>query len=88
MNDTPDPTIRDVIMLMNDQHERLLGRLTAVEDEVRNLRSTQPAMRAYVSARVVETETLMQRLFDRLNARLDQTECSVEERLRKLEGGG
>jgi hypothetical protein len=30
---------------------------------------------------------LTQRLFDRLNERLDQTERSVEERLRKLEGG-
>ena len=88
MSHTPEPTIRDVIKLMNDLHERVLHRLAAIESEARDLRSEQAAMRAYVGSRAGETETLMQRLFDRLNARLDQTERSVEERLRKLEGGG
>jgi hypothetical protein len=72
---------------INVSNERILDRLTEVEREVRNLRSEQPAMRAYVGARAGETEILMQRLFDRLNDRLDQSERSIEERLRKLEGG-
>jgi hypothetical protein len=65
---------------INDNHEIILSQL-------RDIRSELPAMRAYVGARAGETELLMQRLFDRLNDRLDQTERSVEERLRKLEGG-
>lgn len=87
MSDTPEPTIRDVIRLMNDQHERVLDRLTMVESELRDIRAEQKGIRTYIGARAAETETLMQHLFDRLNERLDQTERHVEERLRKLEGG-
>ena len=77
MDDIPEPTIRDVIKLM-----------TAMESEIRDLRSEQLRdARLCFGARAGETEALMQRLFDRLNDRLDQTERSVEERLRKLEGG-
>jgi hypothetical protein len=87
MSDMPDPTIRDVIKLMNNLHERVLHRLTTIESELRDIRAEQKGMRTYIGARAGETETLMQHLFDRLNERLDQTELSVEERLRKLEGG-
>jgi len=87
MSDMPDPTIRDVIKLMNNLHERVLHRLTTIESELRDIRAEQKGIRTYIGARAGETETLMQHLFDRLNERLDQTELSVEERLRKLEGG-
>jgi hypothetical protein len=87
MNDTPDPTIRDVIKLLNDNHERLLHRFTTLESELRDVRAEQKGIRTYIGARAGETEMLITRSFDRLNMRLDQTEQSVEERLRKLEGG-
>jgi len=86
MSDMPDPTIRDVIKLMNNLHERVLHRLTTIESELRDIRAEQKGIRTYIGARAGETETLMQHLFDRLNERLDQTELSVKERLRKLEG--
>ena len=87
MSDTPDPTIRDVIKLLNDNHERLLHRFTTLESELRDVRAEQKGIRTYIGARAGETEMLITRSFDRLNMRLDQTEQSVEERLRKLEGG-
>lgn len=76
-----------------------LGRQqTQILREIRNLRSEHEAVRAYttahINARAGETEMLMMQQFelmtqqfDRLNDRMDQTERSVEERLRKLEGG-
>ena len=73
---------------INGNHEAALNRITTLESELRDIRAEQKGIRTYIGARAGETETLMQRLFDRLNARLDQTERSVEERLRKLEGGG
>lgn len=87
MSDTPDPTIRDVIKLLNDNQERLLHRFTTLESELRDVRAEQKGIRTYIGARAGETEMLITRSFDRLNMRLDQTEQSVEERLRKLEGG-
>jgi hypothetical protein len=48
MSDTPEPTIRDVIKLMNDQHERVLNRLTRIEGEVRDLRSEHSVTRDMV----------------------------------------
>ena len=43
------------------------------------------ASRAYVDARATETETLIERQFEQLNRRLDQTERSAEERLDRIE---
>ena len=37
MDDAPNSTIWDVIKLMNDLHERVLHRLTAIESGVRDL---------------------------------------------------
>jgi hypothetical protein len=73
---------------INNNHEALLLQLRGTETEVRSLKAEMAAMRPFIDARAAQTEGLIQQLFDRLNARLDQTERSVEERLRKLEGGG
>lgn len=72
MSDTPDPTIRDVIKLLNDNHERLLHRFTTLESELRDVRAEQKGIRTYIGARAGETEMLITRSFDRLNDRMDR----------------
>jgi len=72
---------------INNNHEKLLLELRGTQTDVRSVKAEQAVTRGYIDARASETEALMQKLFDRLNDRLDQSERSIEERLRKLEGG-
>lgn len=78
---------------INDNHETVLSQLrdmrTSIDitqADVRSIRANEIALRTFIGARAGETETFMTHLFDLLNARLDQSERSIEERLRKLEG--
>lgn len=71
---------------MNNATERMLNRLTLIEGDMRHMKADQTALRAFIDARAGETETMIARNFDMLNARLDQTESSVETRSRHLEG--
>jgi hypothetical protein len=66
--------------------------LLQMQSEMRDIRAEQAAVRTLISARASETETLIERLFTRLDQRfdhlehrLDQTERSVEERLTRIE---
>lgn len=72
---------------INDNHEVVLIELRTMPSlraDVRAMREDM-ASRSYVDARALETERLLERLFGRLNERLDQSERSIEERLRRLE---
>jgi hypothetical protein len=77
--DTPEPTIRDVIKLMNDQHERILNRLTRIEGEVRDLRSEHSVTRDMV---IALPGTVLGAIEKALLKRIRTT----EDRLDKLEG--
>ena len=66
---------------------QLQAEMREMRAEMRDLRADQNGLRAYIGARAAETEALVERLFAALNARLDQTERSVEERLTRLEAG-
>jgi hypothetical protein len=70
---------------INDGYEKLLLDLRDTQTEVRSVKAEQAATRTFIDARASQTEVLINRLFDQLNKRLDQTERSVEERLRRLE---
>ena len=70
---------------INDNHERGLLELRGTQSDVRSLKAEAASVRTSVDARASQTEALIVQMFDRLNARLDQTEQSVEERLRRLE---
>ena len=70
---------------LNDSYEKLLLDLRDTQTEVRSVKAEQAAARPFIDARASQTEALINRLFDHLNNRLDQTERSVEERLRRLE---
>ena len=74
-------TTRDAFGLLLHQ---LQGDTRSLRADVRALRE-EAAGRAYVDARAAETEGLIERLFELLNRRLDQTERSVEERLVRIE---
>jgi chromosome segregation ATPase len=101
MADT-NPTISDVLAAITKTRTDIMARIDRLQNEVtalgrdldttqtdvRSVKAEQPAMRTYIGARASETEALITRLFDRLNDRLDQSERSIEERLRKLEGEG
>jgi predicted nuclease with TOPRIM domain len=64
---------------------RLQAEMAGTRADIRAVKAEQTALREYLSARAGETETLVERLFDRLNDRLDQTERSIEERLNRIE---
>jgi prefoldin subunit 5 len=74
--------------------------LERLQSEMRELRADQTALKAFVAARLAETETVIRayvgartaetdklivELGDRIERRLDQTERSVEERLTRIE---
>ena len=80
MSDTPEPTIRDVIKLMNGQHERVLNRLTRIEGEVRDLRSEHSVTRDMVLK-------LPGTVLGAIEAPLLKRMRTTEDRLDKLEGG-
>jgi DNA anti-recombination protein RmuC len=72
---------------INDNHERLLLELRGTQTDVRSVKAEIASTRTFIDARASQTEALITQLFDRLNARMDQSERSIEERLRKLEDG-
>ena len=80
MSDTPEPTISDVMKLMNDLHERVLHRLTRIEGELRDLRSEHSVTRDMVIA-------LPGTVLGAIEKALLQRMRTTEERLDKLEGG-
>ena len=79
MSDTPEPTIRDVIRLMNDLHERVLHRLTRIDGELRDLRSEHSVTRDMVLK-------LPGTVLGAIEAPLLKRIRTTEERLDKLEG--
>ena len=79
MSDT-EPTIRDVIKLMNDLHERVLNRLTRIDGELRDLRSEHSVTRDMVIA-------LPGVVLGAIEKALLQRMRTTEDRLDKLEGG-
>ena len=64
--------------------QRLQAEMRSLRADMRAVRE-EMASRAYVDARATETETLIERQFEQLNRRLDQTERSAEERLDRIE---
>ena len=79
MSDT-EPTIRDVIKLMNDLHERVLNRLTRIDGELRDLRSEHSVTRDIVNA-------LPSVVLGAIEKALLQRMRTTEDRLDKMEGG-
>jgi hypothetical protein len=93
MDEELDRRFDALMRRINDSHEAMLIGLRglqtstdAMQTDMRSIKAEQAALRTYMGARAAETEGLITRLFDRLNDRLDQSERSIEERLRKLEG--
>jgi hypothetical protein len=84
---TDDEKFEAMMGRINNNHERLLLELRGTQTDVRSLKAEIASTRAFIDARASQTEALITQLFDRVNDRIDQTERSVEERLRKLEGG-
>jgi|KBSMisStaDraftv2_1062788.scaffolds.fasta_scaffold1851859_1 DNA anti-recombination protein RmuC len=69
--------------------QRLQTDMTSLRSDMRSLRSEQTALREYlvsfIGARASETEAMIERLFEHLNKRLDQSERSLDERLTRIE---
>jgi hypothetical protein len=59
--------------------------LRQLQTEMCSIRAEQAAVRTLIDSRAGETEGLVERLFEHLNRRLDQTEQSVEQRLAAIE---
>lgn len=74
---------------INDSHEKLTLDLRDTQADVRSMKAEQTSlpqyMRTLIDARATQTETLINRLFDRVHDRIDQSERSIEERLTHLE---
>jgi DNA anti-recombination protein RmuC len=70
---------------MSEMRDAFGPLLLQLQAEMRSIRAEQAAARTYTDARAAETEALLERLFETLNQRLDQTERSVEERLASIE---
>jgi hypothetical protein len=94
MDDEMGRRLDAMMRRINDNHEAVLLELRAmrsslavVEADTRHVKADHAALRAFIAARAGETETMILRAFDTLYARLDQTERSLEERVRRLEDG-